>query len=373
MIPNRALSLFARVFSRQSFKSSQADKRALVSYVETLPFWHERYFKYAHNSKLSSYLFCSILNSLGYSVDLRRYDDLDVRMDRTYDFFLGHTNTFIEIKNKIALKGKAVLLVTGSSPEFGNEAQHIRAEELFRRSGIQLPEHTANIVPSASETHAAADHVLMLGNDFVLSTWYSEFLYKYTLRNNVSAYTLDFGAERPSNYLFLSSTGQVHRGLDVLLEVFAERSDHLHICSSVLNEPDFVKAYKRELFDRPNIHTHGFVDTSSQRFSNILSDCKFVILPTCSEGQSSSVINAMFCGLLPIVTPNAGLPDVSSCGFLIDEISPKAVCALVDRASSMSEKEYLCKRNALQDYVRQFTVEQFKEAIEKYFRETVGL
>ena len=367
------LNLLTRVLYRRGFQPRRACRRALVSYVATLPFWNEHHFLRSHNAKLTAYLMCRTLNSLGYAVDLRRYDDLDVPTDRTYDFFLGHTRTFLEIKNKIVLNGKAVLLVTGSSPEFGNAAQCTRAEDLFQRRGIRLPVHAENIVAPARELHAAADHVLMLGNDFVRSTWYPEFTHKYRLINNVSSQTLDLGPERPGNYLFFSSTGQVHRGLDVLLEVFAERGEHLHICSSVLQEPDFVAAYRRELFERTNIHTHGFVNVSSARFHRILADCRFVILPSCSEGQSSSVINAMFRGLLPIVTHNTGLPDVSACGYLLDEISPAAVCAVVDRAAGTTLDEYRRKRGALPDYLRKFTPAHFEATIEQFFRKEVGL
>lgn len=373
MMPS-PLNLLVRVLHRYGFQSRNASKRALVSYVATLPFWNERYFLRSHNAKLTSYLICRVLNTLGYTVDLRSCDDLDVPTDRSYDFFFGHTSTFLQIKNKIALTGKAVLLVTGSSPEFGNAAQSSRAEDLFQRRGIRLPVCAENIVPPAREWHSAADHILMLGNDFVRDTWYPEFNHKYTQINNVSALNFDLGSERsPSNYLFLSSTGQVHRGLDVLLDVFAERSEHLHICSSVLQEPDFVAAYRKELFECPNIHVHGFINISSMRFYHILSVCRFVILPSCSEGQSSSVVNAMFRGLLPIVTQNAGLPSVSRCGFEIEEISPVAIQAVLDRAAKMSIQEYQSKRDALQDYVRKFSPQEFEETVTKFFCETVGL
>lgn len=368
-----ALNLLARILHRRGFQLYGAKKRALVSYVATLPFYHRGYFMRAHNANLKAYLLCRTLNSLGYSVDLRSYDDLDVPTYRPYDFFMGHTRTFLEIKNKICLQGKAALLVTGSAPEFGNAAQHARAEDLYQRRGIRLPVHSSNIVAPARELHAAADHVLMLGNDFVRSTWYPEFQHKYRLINSASAQMVNLGPERSGGFLFFSSTGQVHRGLDVLLDVFAERGEHLHICSAVLQEPDFVNAYRRELFERDNIHTHGFVNTSSAKFRHILSQCRFVILPSCSEGQSSSVINAMFNGLLPIVTRNAGLPDVDSCGYWLDEISTGAVKRVLEEVASMPQEEYRRKREALASYINLFAPSHMQSTIEDFFRNEVGL
>ncbi len=372
MIPS-PLNLLARLLHRHGFQLRGAKKRALVSYVATLPFYNRGYFLRAHNASLKAYLLCRALNSLGYSVDLRPYDDLDVPTDRTYDFFMGHTRTFLEIKNKIRLNGKAALLVTGSAPEFGNAAQHARAEDLYQRRGILLPVHSCNIVAPARELHAAADHILMLGNDFVRSTWYPEFQHKYRLINNASAQQVDLGPDRPVGFLFFSSTGQVHRGLDVLLDVFAERGEHLHICSAVLQEPDFVNAYRRELFERDNIHTHGFVNTSSAKFRRILAQCRFVILPSCSEGQSSSVINAMFNGLLPIVTRNAGLPDVDRCGYCLDEISTSAVRRVLDEVASMPVDDYRRRREELAGYLQLFTPPQLLSAIEDFLRNEVRL
>ncbi len=369
----RLLNLLARMLHKYGFQSRRGGKRALVTYVWTMPFWYERYFIRSHNAKLTCYLICRTLNSLGYEVVLRSYDDPDVPLDRSYDFFLGHTSTFLDIKNKISLNGKAVLLVTGSSPEFGNAMQHERSIEVFKRRGFRLPVHKDNVVKPAREWHEAADKILILGNDFVRSTWYQEYDHKYSLINNVSAQLPNFGAEGPGNYLFLSSTGQVHRGLDVLLDVFANRVEHLHICSAVLEEANFVAAYRHELFEMPNIHTHGFIDISSKQFLSIVADCKFVILPSCSEGQSSSVINAMLNGLLPIVTRNCGLPDVSACGYLLDDISTTAVSTVMDRVAVMPLSEYRNRREALQNYVRYFSCEQFELTIEQFFRKAVDL
>ena len=371
-MPN-PFNLLARMLHRHSFQLHGAKKRALVSYVVTLPFYCRGYFMRAHNANLRAYLYCQRLNSLGYSVDLRPYDDLDVPTDRTYNFFMGHTQTFLEIKNKIRLDGKAVLLVTGSAPEFGNAAQHARAEDLHQRRGIRLPVYSSNIVAPARELHAAADHILMLGNDFVRSTWYPEFQHKYRLINNASAHRVNLGHERSGGFLFISSTGQVHRGLDVLLDVFAKRVEHLHICSAVLEEQDFVNAYRRELFEHNNIHTHGFVNTSSAKFRRILAQCRFVILPSCSEGQSSSVINAMFNGLLPIVTRNTGLPDVDRCGYWLEDISTRAVSQILDEVASMPVEDYRRRREALAGYVQLFTPLQLLSAIQDFMRNEVRL
>ena len=120
---------------------------------------------------------------------------------------------------------------------------------------------------------------------------------------------------RPHRFLFLASRGQVHKGLDLLLELFALEPDlELVVCSQFHKERDFVRAYRRELFATPNIHPVGFVDVRSPAFAALQAECGAMILPSCSEGQSGTVTAALSYGLPPIVSRECGFdePDLAT-------------------------------------------------------------
>ena len=65
------------------------------------------------------------------------------------------------------------------------------------------------------------------------------------------------------------------------------------------------------LFSKPNIIHHGFLNLKSISARKIIESCHFLISPSCSEGQSTSVLAGMTCGLIPILT--------EECGINIDE------------------------------------------------------
>jgi glycosyltransferase involved in cell wall biosynthesis len=118
----------------------------------------------------------------------------------------------------------------------------------------------------------------------------------------------DQSGRSPTSFLFLGSVGQVHKGLDILLEVFAKRpSLQLFVCGHFAQESDFCRAYRRELFTTPNIVPLGFLDIRSDRFREVASRCSFVVMPSCAEGMSGSVLTGMSAGLVPIVSRECGL------------------------------------------------------------------
>lgn len=366
----RFFELISLITYRIGFCRPWLKKRALVSYVSTLPIYCHPYFVDSHNSKLTCYLICKFLNSKGYSVDLKRYDDVRVNSKKKYDLFFGHTSTFPEIKKRLNLRGQTILLTTGSEPTFGNTSQVRQAAELFKRKGVYLSVFEENIVKPALEAHEEADKILMMGNEFVKNTWYKKFKNKYNLINNVSAIQPEFPGvvRRKKNFLFISSIGQVHRGLDLLLDVFSRkeyRQYKLYVCSSFDQEAEFTSLYKNELFFTDNINPIGYVNIRSRKFKEIIRDCDYVILPSCSEGQSSSVVNTLRMGLIPVVTENVGLPDLTSIGITIEDTTIEKLTEAVNKAINLTDDDFHSMRAGLENYANLFDKEAFVSGLGK--------
>jgi hypothetical protein len=115
--------------------------------------------------------------------------------------------------------------------------------------------------------------------------------------------------------LFFASSGQVGKGLDLLLEIFPRHPDlNLNICSSFKYEKDFCKCFHNELFKTDNIHPIGRILVNSYEYENLMRKCVFCILPSCSEGQAGSVVQCMASGLIPVVTKETGI-DTENFGF----------------------------------------------------------
>jgi len=89
----------------------------------------------------------------------------------------------------------------------------------------------------------SADGIICLGN-IVARDSYSKFPLVINLNNAAYHDTRyertkkDFNRGR-NNFLFFSGSGNVHKGLDLLLEAFSQLPAHLYICQYI--SPDFPK------------------------------------------------------------------------------------------------------------------------------------
>jgi len=133
----------------------------------------------------------------------------------------------------------------------------------------------------------------------------------------------------------------VHKGLDLLLEVFSELPDYqLTVCGPVDDpaERAFREAYRRELYETQNIRTVGWVDVNSQQFIDITSNCAALIYPSCSEGQAGSVITCLQAGVIPLVSYESGV-DVEDFGMVLSECSRDAIKDTLGRLAAMPHQQ----------------------------------
>lgn len=269
-----------------------------------------------HQNQWQALELAKLVGEFGYNVDVARFDDSSLSLSKKYDLVIDiHPGLNQCYHRHMAETCKRVAYITGSNPAVANSAEDQRLADLFRRRGVRLkPRRHAKLFNS--EEIEAFDAFFFIGNDYNLLT-YSEFKLPavYFIKNTGVCHfpELDGSGKSPTDFLFLGSGGQVHKGLDLLLEAFACLPDlNLYVCSSFKRELDFCRAYRQELFRSKNIYPVGFLSTESEQFREICQRCSYVILPSCAEANAGSVLTAMAAGLIPIVS--------RECGFAEDEV-----------------------------------------------------
>jgi glycosyltransferase involved in cell wall biosynthesis len=158
----------------------------------------------------------------------------------------------------------------------------------------------------------------------------------------------------------------VHKGLDLALEAFAGMpAYHLTVCGPVQREKDFEQAFYKELYETPNIHTIGWVDTATPTFAEITSKCVGLVYPSCSEGQSGAVVECLHAGLVPIVSYESGV-DVHDFGVTLKTCSIEEIRDEVQRIAKLPPQEIKRMACAAWKFARaNHTRERFAEAYQK--------
>ncbi len=273
-------------------------------------------------------------NELGFTVDVIDWDNGDFVPLKNYDFFIDiHSN----MERLAPLLGKdcvKIFFTTGAHWLFQDQAAYERLLAVQHRRGVTLSPRKV-VPPSLGLEHA--DYHIMIGNDFARGTFAYAGKPAFPIRNHP---TRDFPplardhSQCRKNFLWLGSLGMVLKGLDLVLEAFAAMPDcTLTVCGPVHKEQDFEAAYRKELYETPNIRTVGWVNTSGGAVRGDRPELRRPVFASASESQSGSTLLAMHAGLIPVVSYESGV-DTGPGGVVIRDISVEKIIEAVRAISS---------------------------------------
>lgn len=278
-----------------------------------------------------------ILNELGYVLDIISWDDSDFIPKHNYDLVVFHgAKTFPNVYQNLNKKPKIIHFLSGSYWKFNNSQEDQRIKAFENRHKTKLPRDRYITIPE-EPVNEVSEGIVVLGNHSVAKTYPSNM--RVLTINNASYPDSHFDSvekdyeKARKNFLYFAGGGNIHKGLDLTIEAFAELVDeHLYIVT--VPEKKFLSVYKKEL-KRPNIHLVGEVTMRNEQFYEVMDKCAYVILPSCSEGQAGSVVEAMNQGLIPIVSKETHL-DVDDFGRILTRNSISTIRKTVQNMSNLS-------------------------------------
>ncbi len=328
----------------------------LLSYIiEPFLLKDEALVSNTHTHDWESLLIAKTFLSFGYSVDIIDYRDKTFIPRKEYAFFLSARTNLERIAKLLSEDCLKIVHLDTSHWLFNNTAVYSRCLALQKRRDITLRSVDRKLVePNLAIEYC--DFATILGNDHTINTYaYAD---KVILPFSVPTSTIyplpkdkDYAACR-KHFLWFGSEGLVHKGLDLVLEVFVNMPDyHLTVCGPIEDEKDFESAYYNELYSTPNIHTVGWVDISGPEFLEITGSCIGLIYPSCAEGQSGAVATGLQAGLIPIVSRESGF-DVGDFGFILKECSLEEIKNSIQTISSLSSKELKVMARNTWEYAR---------------------
>ncbi|MBV9385102.1 MAG: glycosyltransferase [Chroococcidiopsidaceae cyanobacterium CP_BM_ER_R8_30] len=308
---------------------------------------------------------------LGYCVDVIQFHNHKFVPKKDYAFFIDIRHRLEQLSpilNKDCIK---ILHSDTAHILFHNYAEQKRLLALQQRKGITLKPQRFEMPNSAIEY---ADCMTLLGNEFTINTF--KYAKKPIYRVPISSPKVypwpgekDFESCRKS-FLWFGSGGLVHKGLDLVLDAFAEMPEYyLTICGPVSKEKDFEKAFYKELYETPNIYTFGWINVGSSKFTEITNSCVGMIYPSCSEGGGGCVITCMHAGLIPIVSYESSVDVHDDFGVILKESSIKEIKSSIQKIANLSTSDLKSMARKAWEFARaNHTREKFAES----YRDTVG-
>jgi hypothetical protein len=290
-----------------------------------------------HTNEQESLEIANVFLELGFEVDIISKLRQKFTPEKEYTFYVNHRTNFethSELLNEDCIK---IVHLDVSHWLFSNFSALTRAFELRERRKIALSSFRHITENKAIEL---CDYATMLGNDYTMGTY--RYAGKKIYRTSLPTYTTynwpeskDFDACK-NRFLWFGSSGFVHKGLDLVLEIFS-RSPHLQltVCGPVDEDAEFRNAYNKELYETPNIATLGWVDVASPRFVEVANSHAAIVFPSCAEGSNGGVITCMQAGLIPIASVQSGVDVDPSYGFLLETSGMDEIKSSIDSVSNM--------------------------------------
>jgi glycosyltransferase involved in cell wall biosynthesis len=301
---------------------------------------------------------------LGYGIDVIDWFDRRFVPRRPYRFLIDIGCNMPRLAPLAGESCVKLLHATGKHWLFQNLAEMQRLADLFRRRGVVLEPRRQSPTGCAVEL---ADCVTVLGNQMTADTLSYAGKPVYPIPPSPAAQfnwddAKDF--QRTSRrFLWLGSTGMVHKGLDLVLEAFAGMPEfELVVAGPVDAEPDFNNFYHRELYETPNIRTLGWIDVTAPEFAALVRGVSAMVYPSCSEGSAGSVIVGLHAGLIPIVSRETGI-DMDDFGVELKHNTIAEIRREVRAHAECSPIELRQRSRAAWQRARTyFTRERFAEA-----------
>ena len=295
----------------ENVNHNEYDKRALFLYI-TEPFLTTAE-KSSHQNFHQAREIARVIGSRGYVVDVAHFQNKYVRLKNKYDLVIGLIPRGINVYTKKMNPGcKKIAYLTSMNLAISSANEKRRIEECYKRRGVRLKQRRfGGYIEKGIEEF---DWEWYIGNEYNFQS-YSTFQMPPSFRIKNTGYLFPWANEiitrDPHSFVYFGSSGQVHKGLDLLLELFSQRLNdyNLYVCGCYEQEEDFAKEYHKELFETPNIHPMGFVDIHSDTFKEISYKCAYSILPSCAEGCAGSVLTSMSAGLISICSKECGFED----------------------------------------------------------------
>ena len=370
---NRYIGLIYKIFVRVTrinrryvSKCKGSKKWVYISYIPEVFYklWDEEYTR-GHQSRREMVEKVKLFNRLGYNVFVSSCN-YPVLPNRNFDVVFGVEPTFVAACKKYP-KAKKIYYATGAYWGHQNGMIKKRTDEFNLKHRCTSPYRRLVKVYNHLDL---CDKILQIGSKYTLETYPEEYRNKITLIHQSNSLT---GVDIPNilyakenEYIWIGGGGSILKGLDLVLDYFNTNPDkHLHVVGTV--EDDVMDAYEKEIKD--NITFHGYMNLFSFEFKEIVSKCNVMVYPSCTEGMPGSVINAMYYGLIPIVSRWAAMEEINHLGAIIEDLTIESIADAIGSIEKLDKIKLEKMKNSCHHFVKEtFNIERFA----KEFKENMS-
>lgn len=304
----------------------------------------------------------------GYCIDIIYCNDIsavEILNKKKYDLIFGFGESFY-LSSQLHKSAISIFYMTEHHPEFSIREENKRLDYFYSRHGKRIPYKRSGIFYKPYHMTLKHTHVITMSETEPLKEQYSDpySIFPTGISNPDFIFKQKNHEYARKNFLCLGSAGAIHKGLDLLIDVFSNRDDlTLHLGGFRDDEKKFLNIPKSN-----NIVDYGYIDIKSETFLTIVDKCSFIILLSCSEACSTAITTGMLHGLIPIVMKDAGFNRLGENAIFLNDYKIEYISQKLTEIANFPP-EYI---QTFSNKVHKFASSNFTvEAFNKSFREII--
>lgn len=294
----------------------------------------------------------------GNNIDVSGYDYVKNKFKK-YDHVIANYSGTNRPRGKLS----NILIFSTAWPIFNNKSEMKRINQFNKEYKLNL--RPVRQIPKVKISELKIyDDIYLIGNKWTLSTYPRSLQEKIKLiPNQPSFYSSELinpeilKNKKPLKIIFFgSSAGLIHKGLDLAIKAVIELNNNnieFLIMGKLDAEVEVMKALDKFMSSKI-IKKIGWVDVGSKKFINIFKEASFCLSPTCSEGQSESLLNCMANGIIPITTKMSGI-DIDNKCIEIDNSIESIKDGIKKAINFKKDKLYDMRKNCI-SYVNELRI-----------------
>lgn len=353
-------------------RKENGEKWIFVSYL-TDPFKKKNdpdFFK-GHQNQQETLILDEILHELDLSYFFHHYARPLNFVNQEFDVVFGLEPNFGYLCNN-SPKALKIYYATGAYYQHQNSMIRQRTDDFNKKYGVAYPYE--RLVPD-HDSCEIADAIVQIGSAHTISTYPEALRKKITLLDQTchefDAVDLEkkIAGNSKRDFIWFGSRGSILKGLDLVLEYFLIHPDlNLHVVGPV--EQSFVDIFGDKISECKNITFYGYLSVDSQTFRDLADRCAFLIYPSASEGGCpGSVLNLRRLGVIPILSLWASGEDISTHGYLLEDLSLDSIERAVTWGTQLSEEKLAELVHKNHQYVNEHhNKKRFKKQLESALR-----
>lgn len=344
-------------------------KKILISYLDYDRTAYSLRYANVHTNLQEMMQMIKVLIDMDFCIDVCACNNEEAAIEMPsdyYDVIFGFGDMF-RLAKKRNPKAYAIMYMTENPYTVSRNGEQERIDYFYERTGKKIPfARTGKFYLEKDEL--LADAVICLGEKKYFSNSKIQRIYPSAFKNG--KYDVNVCQKRKStNFLVFGVKGFVHKGNDLLLEVFQKHPEwNLYMCGREIQE----ECKRLGLVLPANVIECGFVDVSSDKFLELIEICPFVLLPSCSEGMSTSLLTCMRHGLIPVTTQGTGMDELFDYCEYFEDYHLSAIESKIESLAGMDMKKIEEYSNSIYEYANEnFALESFTENFKKCIKELI--